>query len=112
MLHYSKVAVGVRRYLREDLVEPRKGTGAAWLIGGAIELLMMRVDVVFKALSQIPLINMTGYLIGDDVDVDALYAALVSQAKEGNAVINVPVLGPREYTVQDVEKLHRYIKEA
>lgn len=112
MLHYSKVAVGLRRYLNEDLVAPLKGTGKAWLIGGVIELVMMRVDEMFKGISNIPLINLSGYVKGDDVDVDALYAAFISQARQGNAVINIPMIGAREYSVEDVEKVYRYIKEA
>lgn len=112
MLHYSKVAVGLRRYLHEDLVIPHKGTGKAWLIGAVIELVMMRVDRIFRGVSDIPLIKLSGYVNGDDVDVDALYAAFSQQAKDGNAVINIPGLGPREYTEQDVDKVYRYIKEA
>lgn len=112
MVHYSKFAAGMRRYLNEDLVVPLKGTGKAWLVGGAIELAMMRVDELFRGLSGIPLINLTGYLKGDEIDVDALYTALIAQARQGNAVITIPMIGAREYTTEDVEKAYRYIKEA
>ena len=112
MVHYSKFAAGMRRYLVEDLVNPLKGTGKAWLVGAVIELVMMRIDELFRGLASVPLINLTGYLKGDEIDADALYAAVIAQARQGNAVINVPVVGAREYSVEDVEKAYRYIKEA
>lgn len=112
MVHYSKFAAGMRRYLVEDLVNPLKGTGKAWLVGAVIELAMMRIDELFRGLASVPLINLTGYLKGNEVDVDALYAAVIAQARQGNAVISIPMVGAREYTVDDVEKAYRYIKEA
>ena len=112
MVHYSKFAAGMRRYLMEDLVTPLRGTGKAWLIGAVIELAMMRIEQLFRGVSDIPLINMTGYIKGDEIDAEALYTALIAQARLGNAVISVPVVGNREYTTEDVEKAYRYIKEA
>ena len=112
MVHYSKFAAGMRRYLVEDLVNPLKGTGKAWLVGAVIELVMMRVDELFHGFASIPLINLTGYLKGDEIDVEALYAAVIAQARQGNAIIPIPVVGAREYTVDDVERAYRYIKEA
>lgn len=112
MVHYSKFAAGMRRYLVEDLVNPLKGTGKAWLVGTAIELAMMRIDQLFKWVAALPLIAVTGYINGDEIDVEALYAAVIAQARQGNAVIPIPLIGAREYTVDDVEKAYRYIKEA
>ena len=112
MIHYSKVAAGLRRYLSEDLVAAHKGTGKGWVLGAVLELAMMRVDYIYRWAVSIPLVNASGFVDGDTIDAEALYTVFAAQARQGNAVINIPVIGAREYTVDDVEKLYRYIKEA
>ena len=112
MIHYSKVAAGLRRYLSEDLVATHKGTGKGWVLGAVLELAMMRVDYIYRWAVSIPLVKASGFVDGDNIDAEALYTVFAAQARQGNAVINIPVIGAREYTVDDVEKLYRYIKEA
>lgn len=111
MIHYSKVAAGLRRYLSEDLVAAHRGTGKGWVLGAALELAMMRVDSIYRWIVSIPLVKASGFIDGDNIDAESLYTVFIAQARQGNAVINIPMIGAREYTADDIERLYRYIRE-
>jgi hypothetical protein len=43
------------------------------------------------------------------IDIDIIYQAFFNQAKKGEAVINLPMVGETKLNERDIEMLYRYI---
>lgn len=53
-----------------------------------------------------------GLVEGVNIDVDAIYAELLKQARKGSATVDLPIVGPITFGVADVESLYRHIMGA
>ena len=43
------------------------------------------------------------------IDIDIIYQAFLNQAKKGEAVIDLPMVGETKLNERDIEMLYRYI---
>lgn len=112
MVHRSKVINGLVGYVDEEIVAKMNGSWKAWVVGGAAGLVAARADRLMAALSDNQMIRALGLMDGENVDIEAIYAEMLKQAKRGSATIDVPLVGPVTFGVADVESLYRHIMGA
>lgn len=111
MMHYSQVVNGVVGYMDAELISKFKGTGRAWLAGTAVALFASRAEAMIRQYASHPLVAASGLIDGENIDVDAIYAALLDQARKGSATMQIPLMGAVTFDVTDVESLYRHIRE-
>ena len=109
MVHYSKVIRGITKYIEDDILSKLSGTAGKWAAGVAVALAAKRAEQMYQAVANNAVVRALGFVEGENVDVDAIYAELMQQAKQGDAVINVPMLGQITFSAADVESLYRHI---
>lgn len=109
MVHYSKVINGIVDYIDHDMVQKMAGSWKAWGVGAAVALIARKAPEAFERLRSNPVIQMTGVVDGEMVDVDAIYTELLRQANRNNATIEIPFIGPVTYSSKDVDDLYRRI---
>ena len=112
MVHKSKVLNGLVGYVDDEIVAKMNGSWKAWVIGGAAGLVAARADRLFGELAGNPMVTALGLIDGENVDIDAIYAELLKQAKRGSMTLDVPLVGPVTFSVGDVESLYRHIMGA
>ena len=109
MVHYSRGLQGLMAYADTELVDKLAGSGKAWLVGAAVELLAPIADEYAHRLLNSEEAKLAKIVEGENVDVERIYAALIKQARKGSATVVVKILGPVTLTASDVECLYRYI---
>lgn len=112
MVHRSKVINGIAGYVDDEIVSKMNGSWKAWVVGGAAGIVAARADRLMAALSDNQMIKALGLMDGENVDVEAIYAEMLKQARKGSATIDVPLVGPVTFGVADVESLYRHIMGA
>lgn len=109
MVHYTRVLQGLTDYADKELISQMGGSLRGWMAGAAVALAMERGREIMAELIKNPMIKALGLVDGENIDVDALYRALIEQARKGSATVNIPLLGPVTFKESDVEALYRYI---
>lgn len=112
MVHKSKVLTGIAGYIDDEIVSKMAGGWKAWLIGSAAGLATARAGKLIDELLRNPMVTALGLAEGENIDVDAIYAELLKQARKGSATVDLPVVGPITFGVADVESLYRHIMGA
>ena len=111
MVHYSKVLSGVAAYIDRELISQMGGSVKGWIAGAAAALMLERGKQAALEAMRAPMLKEMGLVDGEDVDVDAIYSALLEQARKGSATATLPLIGPVTFKESDVEALYRYITE-
>ena len=111
MTHYTQVLAGVAGYIDAELISKFRGTGKAWLAGAVVGLAASRAEALIKACAANPVIQAFGVIDGENIDVEAIYAVLLEQARKESATIQIPLMGAVTFHEKDVESLYRHIKE-
>ena len=109
MIHYTKVLNGLSTYIDREIVSQFSGSYKAWIAGAAMGVLTNKATQAMQILAQNPTVRMLGLMDGELVDEELLYRELLKQAQKASATIDIPLLGPVTFSVNDVETLHRYI---
>lgn len=112
MVHKSKVMHGLVGYVEDEIVSKMAGSWKAWVIGGAAGLVAARADRLLGELASNPMIAALGLMEGENIDIDAIYAELLKQARRGSMTLDVPLVGPVTFGTADVESLYRHIMGA
>ena len=111
MVHYSKVLSGVAAYIDRELISQMGGSVKGWIAGAAAALMLERGKQAALEAMRAPMLKEMGLVDGEDVDVDAIYSALLEQARKGSATATLPLIGPVTFKESDVEALYRYITQ-
>ena len=111
MVHYSKVLSGLAAYIDRELISQMGGSVKGWIAGAAAALMLERGKQAALEAMRAPMLKEMGLVDGEDVDVDAIYSALLEQARKGSATATLPLIGPVTFKESDVEALYRYITE-
>ena len=111
MVHYTKVLSGVAAYIDRELISQMGGSVKGWIAGAAAALMLERGKQAALAAMRTPALKELGIVDGENVDVDAIYSALLKQAQKGSATATLPLIGPVTFKESDVEALYRYIME-
>ena len=81
MVHYTKVLSGVAAYIDRELISQMGGSVKGWIAGAAAALMLERGKQAALEAMRAPMLKEMGLVDGEDVDVDAIYSALLEQAR-------------------------------
>lgn len=109
MVHYTRVLQGLTDYVDRELISQMGGSLKGWIAGALVGIVMERGREIMAELVKNPMVKALGLADGENIDVDALYRALIEQARKGSATVNIPLLGPVTFKESDVEALYRMI---
>lgn len=111
MVHYAKVLSGLAAYIDHELISQMGGSVKGWIAGAAAALMLERGKQAALEAMRAPMLKELGLVDGENVDVDAIYSALLEQARKGSATATLPLIGPVTFKESDVEALYRYITQ-
>lgn len=111
MVHYTKVLSGLAAYIDHELISQMGGSVKGWIAGAAAALMLERGKQAALEAMRAPMLKELGLVDGENVDVDAIYSALLEQARKGSATATLPLIGPVTFRESDVEALYRYITQ-
>lgn len=112
MMHYTKVVQGLMAYADAEILSKLNGSLKSWVIGGLLEVIGGSADSIYRQIQTLPLVDATGIIDGENVDVDRLYSILRKQAQRGPATVSIRFIGPITFSAADVDALYRHIKGA
>ena len=112
-MSFEKVLNGLLHYMNAEIYSKMSSwqemlarIAVSRMIGNAEELKQTLLNNTF--LRTFAIVDSHG-----NVDVDGLMRDIKTQiAEKGNLVITLPMLGTFTFTADDVDELHRYIREA
>lgn len=110
MVHYSRVILGITRYIDAEIVSKLAGSWKAWAVGAFAGIAASEAETIFKQYKDMPLLTALRLVDGENVNVDRIYGELQKQAQKGNMTITLPVIGPITFGASDVDALVRHIK--
>ena len=112
MIHKSRIARGIAAYVDAELMPALAGSWKAWALGSAAGIMASKADRMIDVLAKNPIIAAMGLIEGENVDVESIFAELRKQAQRGNATLEIPLIGPIVFGVNDVESLYKHIMGA
>lgn len=112
-MSFEKVINGILRYLNAEIYSKMSGwqeilarVAVSRMVGSSEQLKQGLMNSTF--LQTFAIVDSHG-----NIDVDGLMRDLKTQvAEKGKLVITLPMLGSFTFTADDVDELHRYIREA
>lgn len=112
-MSYEKVISGILRYLNAEIYSKMNGWQEV-LARIAVSRMVDNSEQLKQALMNNSFVQTFAIMDSHgNVDVDGLMKDLKTQiAEKGKLVITVPMLGNFTFTADDVDELHRYIREA
>lgn len=112
-MSYEAVLQGIINYINKEILS----TMADWqamLARIAVSRVLQGKEAIKALLTQNAFLQTFGFVAVDgSIDVDGLVRDLKEQiASTGKLEIDIPVFGKFGFTPEDVDVLHKYIKEA
>lgn len=109
MVNIEQVKNGVARYVDDELVSKMNGLNR-WIVGGVAGVAIIRAEAIFKHLKEHPFIKMLEIVDENDmIDIDIIYREFLRQARRGEAIINIPLIGETKFNDHDIELLYKHI---
>lgn len=109
MVSIEQVKNGVARYVDEEMVSKMSGLNR-WLVGGVAGIAITKAEAIFKHIKNMSFIEMLDIIDDNDmIDIDVIYREFLRQARRGEAVINIPLIGETKFNEHDVELLYKHI---
>ena len=109
MVCLEKIQAGASAFLDAEIMPKLPGL-QRWLFGGTAALFLERFPDMVRNLPANNMFRAMGVVSADnEIDVETAYRLLKTQAKTGNAPVNVPGIGVLTITEADVDKLYNYI---
>lgn len=112
-MSFEKVINGILRYLNAEIFS-KMSSWQEVLARVAVSRMIGNADVLKQSLIDNSFFRTFAIIDSHgNIDVDGLMRDLRAQiAEKGKLVITLPMLGSFTFTADDVDELHRYIKEA
>lgn len=110
MIHYTRVIQGLLAFIESELASKLAGSWKAWLLRGMASIAAGKAEPMFRMLAGNSIITALGLIDGENVNVDVLMGEMRKQAQTGTATIDIPMIGPVTFGLQDVEALNRYVR--
>lgn len=111
MISIAKFRNGIHKYLERELIASMGGW-QKWVFGAGAALLLNRFDSLIHGLRENSIIKMMDVIDGDQINIEALYAAFREQAQNYPAVIEIPGIGTIKMAASDIDVLYSMIMEA
>lgn len=111
MAKLNQIINGLKGYLEEELL-PRVSGYQKWIVGAGVNLLLDKGVNVFNLLKENPLIKSMEIINSEDeIDLERLYNAFLSEARKSAVTFSVPLVGAVTLKETDIEKIYQKIKE-
>lgn len=111
MISIAKFRNGIHKYLERELIASMGGW-QKWVFGAGAALLLNRLETIMTGLQNNPIIKMMDVMDGDQINIEALYAAFREQAQTAPAVIEIPGIGTIKMATSDIDVLYSVLMEA
>lgn len=109
MVNIEQVKQGFARYIDAEFTNKMTGINR-WLVGGIAGIAILRAENIYNHLKDMPFIKMLDVVDENGmIDIDIIYNAFLDQARRGEAVIDMPMVGQTKFNEHDIEMLYRYI---
>lgn len=109
MVSIEQVKQGFARYVDAEFTNKMTGINR-WLVGGIAGIAILRAENIYNHLKDMPFIKMLDVVDENGmIDIDIIYNAFLDQARRGEAVIDMPMVGQTKFNEHDIEMLYRYI---
>lgn len=109
MVSIEQVKQGFARYVDAEFTNKMTGINR-WLVGGIAGIAILRAENIYNHLKDMPFIKMLDVVDENGmIDIDIIYNAFLEQARRGEAVIDIPMIGQTKFNEHDIEMLYRYI---
>jgi hypothetical protein len=109
MVNIEQVKQGFARYVDAEFTNKMTGINR-WLVGGIAGIAILRAENIYNHLKDMPFIKMLDVVDENGmIDIDIIYNAFLDQARRGEAVIDMPMVGQTKFSEHDIEALYRYI---
>ena len=109
MVNIEQVKQGFARYIDAEFTNKMTGINR-WLVGGIAGIAILRAENIYNHLKDMPFIKMLDVVDENGmIDIDIIYNAFLEQARRGEAVIDMPMVGQTKFNEHDIEMLYRYI---
>jgi hypothetical protein len=109
MVNIEQVKQGFARYVDAEFTNKMTGINR-WLVGGIAGIAILRAENIYNHLKDMPFIKMLDVVDENGmIDIDIIYNAFLDQARRGEAVIDMPMVGQTKFNEHDIEMLYRYI---
>lgn len=109
MVNIEQVKQGFAKYIDAEFTNKMTGINR-WLVGGIAGIAILRAENIFNHLKDMPFIKMLDVVDENGmIDIDIIYNAFLEQARRGEAVIDMPMVGQTKFNEHDIEMLYRYI---
>lgn len=109
MVSIEQVKQGFARYIDAEFTNKMTGINR-WLVGGIAGIAILRAENIYNHLKDMPFIKMLDVVDENGmIDIDIIYNAFLEQARRGEAVIDMPMVGQTKFNEHDIEMLYRYI---
>jgi hypothetical protein len=112
-MSFEKVINGILRYLNAEIYNKMNGWQEV-LARVAVSRMVGNSDLLKQSLMENSFFRTFDIVDSHgNIDVDGLVRDIKTQiAEKGKLVITLPMLGTFTFTADDVDELHRYIREA
>lgn len=109
MVNIEQVKQGFAKYVDAEFTNKMTGINR-WLVGGVAGIAILRAENIYNHLKDMPFIKMLDVVDENGmIDIDIIYNAFLDQARRGEAVIDMPMIGQTKFNEHDIEMLYRYI---
>ena len=109
MVNIEQVKQGFAKYVDAEFTNKMTGINR-WLVGGIAGIAILRAENIYNHLKDMPFIKMLDVVDENGmIDIDIIYNAFLDQARIGEAVIDMPMVGQTKFNEHDIEALYRYI---
>lgn len=109
MVSIEQVKQGFAKYVDAEFTNKMTGINR-WLVGGIAGIAILRAENIYNHLKDMPFIKMLDVVDENGmIDIDIIYNAFLEQARKGEAVIDLPMVGQTKFNEHDVEMLYKYI---
>lgn len=112
MVSIAQVKKGAEMFCAKE-IEKQLPVSKAFLFGTVAGVALSKIDSIAERARESPIVKQLGIISDDgEIDDEALFSAIKSQAEKGYAQFDIPIIGSLSFSPEDVEKLHQYIVTA
>ena len=112
MVSIAQVKKGAEMFCAKE-IEKQLPVSKAFLFGTVAGVALAKIDSIAERARESPIVKQLGIISDDgEIDDEALFSAIKSQAEKGYAQFDIPIIGSLSFSPEDVEKLHQYIVTA
>lgn len=111
MVSYEQVINGLTKFIDSEIINQLTGNQKI-LLGIGTGVALRKIENIYNALKNNPMIKMLGIITDDGIDIETLYEEAKKQAMKEVIRLDIPMIGTLKLNEEDVVKLYNYIKNS